>query len=52
VKGFGCRPRGDGAACRGGRRPKASRGGNRGEGYVGRARCAMGIWPPRMMCGS
>jgi len=37
VKGFGCRPRSDGAANSGGRRPKASKGGNRGKGYVGGA---------------
>jgi len=29
VKGFGCRPLTDGAASTGGRRPKASKGGNR-----------------------
>jgi hypothetical protein len=29
VKGFGCRPHAEGAALSGGRRPKASKGGNR-----------------------
>jgi len=32
VKGFGCRPRDENAACTGGRRPKASKGGNRDGG--------------------
>ena len=42
VKGFGCRPLTSGAACTGGRRPKASKGGNRGKGYVGGAARSMG----------
>jgi hypothetical protein len=37
VKVFGCRPRADSAADSGGRRPKTSKGGNRGKGYVGGA---------------
>ena len=37
MKGFGCRPRANGAGDSGGRRPKASKGGNRGKGYVGGA---------------
>src|SRR6516165_8889245 len=47
VKGFGRRPRRDISTCAGGRRPKASKGRNRGEGHVlgGAARSAMGIWP-------
>src|ERR1700693_6383237 len=36
VKGFGCRPGDGGATGTEGRRPKASKGGNRGNGYVGR----------------
>jgi hypothetical protein len=43
VKGFGCRPLTSAAACTGGRRPKASKGGNRGKGYEGRAAGSMGI---------
>jgi hypothetical protein len=35
VKVFGCRPLTDGAANSGGRRPKTSKGGNRGKGYGG-----------------
>jgi hypothetical protein len=38
-----CRPLTSGAACTGGRRPKASKGGNRGKGYEGRAAGSMGI---------
>jgi hypothetical protein len=49
VKGFGCRPHAGGAACAVGRRPKASKGGNRGNGYVCGAACAMGIWVPQVM---
>jgi hypothetical protein len=49
VKGFGCRPLTSGAACTGGRRPKASKGGNRGKGYVGGAARSMGNWALRMM---
>ena len=41
VKVFGCRPVTDGAAHSGGRRTKASNGGNRGKGYEGRA---AGLW--------
>ena len=43
VKGFGCRPDDDGAARAGGRRPKASKGGNRAGGTCGGAAGAMGI---------
>jgi hypothetical protein len=43
VKGFGCRPMVAAAARTEGRRPKASKGGNRGNGYVGGAAGAMGI---------
>ena len=37
-----CRPLTSGAAWTGGRRPKASKGGNRGKGYVGGAARSMG----------
>ena len=43
VKVFGCRPHEGGAAYTGGRRPKTSKGGNRGRGYVDVAAWAMGI---------
>jgi hypothetical protein len=36
VKVFGCRPLTEGAARMGGRRPKTSKGGNRGKGGEGR----------------
>jgi len=37
VKVFGCRPHANGAELSGGRRPKTSKGGNRGKGYGGGA---------------
>jgi len=40
---------GSGAACTGGRRPKASKGGNRDGGRYGGAAGAMGIWTPRLV---
>jgi hypothetical protein len=43
VKGFGCRSL-EGRRCEsGGRRPKASKGGNRAKGHVDAAALAMGI---------
>ena len=43
VKGFGCRPHQESAACTGGRRPKASKAGNRDGGMGGGAADAMWI---------
>jgi len=42
----------DGAACAEGRRPKASKGGNRAGGTCGGRTGAMGIWAPPGRCAS
>src|SRR6266852_1554181 len=48
VKGFGCRPLTGRATHCVGRRPKASKGGNRAGGTYGRSAGSMGIWPQRL----
>ena len=48
VKGFGCRPLTGRATHSVGRRPKASKGGNRDGGTYGCAAGSMGIWPQRL----
>src|ERR1700693_2291875 len=49
VRGVGCRPCDGGATGTEGRRPKASKGGNRGNGYVGRCGARYGDLSARRM---